>query len=680
MIAEEDFNILINEVVDASTRGDLMDGHLYNWILEQLPNPGTTSGIESIALAVGRLTLYCDWDWFDRASERHKGGTSLDDLHKHIQPTDEEGFYNDIIVQEEAPNLAEGLASMRENESQYFRELREFEQRMGFDEATTSRVVELLGPWDKTVVPMNFLDLLPSELIFPFHRSKRVAIYDHRIHLLVLEFVTRIQEGGKDSDEVVKNCGHLIARFFSGDDKEAGTRLIQDQLILLADDYVQDNPYDLIGLCWRGQLACWNDDDDDVAMEHAKMVWQRSIESRANTLANVISFFAKSREMSWEELSDSSDNFLDSRLGDLKASWIDREEPLVAAIIRRSSMRGTWDTSLLCSALPLPDCTIDLSSDCLSTECWVWMAEHSHQLRLGVLRGEIYFDNWSHAFDTLSAGTDPKLAHNIVVILLTGQLLGMNGTIRLPSIQRLLDELKNIHRNGSLPNEKTNTLKAIQDIFEKMSPDQLNAADRMAIVKSITGLERTTKSESFTQKSERAETILKTTIGELIWSKLSSKARDLFTSGELQFIIESEKVGEQGNFKSFVMNFSHGLLHEILESIGGPLQRDKTLKEEHIRMFGETTEWNDLINFIDCQNSHIGSRLIPMLMAQRVRLNQIGDLRGGFIKLRDFRNRAAHVNGRCIDRAEADRLHGFLTEDGGFIRIMIEYFPKLVQR
>ena len=101
--------------------------------------------IETMALAAGRLTSHCDWDWFDRTLEGYKAGIPLDEIDKHVQILlEDERGYLEILIEEKRPALAKNLASKQESKSRHFKTLRDCEQLMRFDEASTSCVVELL--------------------------------------------------------------------------------------------------------------------------------------------------------------------------------------------------------------------------------------------------------------------------------------------------------------------------------------------------------------------------------------------------------------------------------------------------------------------------------------------------------------------------------------------------------
>jgi hypothetical protein len=427
-------------------------------------------------------------------------------------------------------------------------------------------------------------------------------------------------------------------------------------------------------------------------MDFAQEVWERSARSQEKTLTALTSFFGLTTHLAveWSRWGWDRLGYVSSHLGEIEGMWIDREEPLATAIVRRAFNQGTWDTSLLCSTLALQDGWFIQKPHDLQVECWVWKAEHVEYSQFG---NENYYQNWCNAFEVLNEETDLRLTHNIIVALLAGRLFNKITECEPPSIKELLDKLENIHTKGSQPHKARAALEMIRYVSQGQKPGHLTAADRLAISKSIKVLEIITEVGSVTdgppsEASEpsgatinpilldQAEMHLESLLGKVTWERLSRKAKDHFKHGEFFYTIASIIEGEGGDFGSFVRSFSHGLLAEIQDSIKGPLAKDRSLKAEFWKLLGGTKhpEWGEILRFLADLEKNDGSKLVTRLIAQGVKLNQLSSLKKHFETMRSCRNKAAHTWDR-IDREEAAVLHNLLI-NGGLIKKVVECFPK----
>jgi hypothetical protein len=325
------------------------------------------------------------------------------------------------------------------------------------------------------------------------------------------------------------------------------------------------------------------------------------------------------------------------------------------------------------------------------------MAENVERTRFG---SENYYVYWSNAFEGMREDTDPTLAHNITVATLGGLLLKKDyGNIEA-SIQRVLESLAELHRRHPMPQKERVALELIRYIYRELKPEHLTAADRLAIESAIGRLDNLARhaepksspwESSPQERGSEAQSIeispllvnqmepyLTRMLGESLWSKLSSVAKDQFKHGQFYFMLASRFEGEGGDFSPFVMAYSRGLLAEIRESVRGPLGKDQTLESEFRDQFGKMSpEWSELIRYMDDLPRHGKTGLGRALLAQRVRLNHLEDLRKPFEELRALRNRAAH--GPRIDMEKAIFLNNLLLSEG-FIRTVVEYFPKPTRR
>jgi hypothetical protein len=451
-----------------------------------------------------------------------------------------------------------------------------------------------------------------------------------------------------------------------------------------------------MGLCWRGELASLAG-DEYVATDFAERVWNETANSSAKDVSQVTDFFALTtgRAEDWGLPNWDCFDSVRSHLGEIRSTWIDVEQPLALAIVRRAFRQGTWDTSLLCSTCALRDSLYYFPEhDDLPAECWVWLAEHAQHTDSGI---DSYYDYWFYAFEAIADVTKPELAHNILAVLLAGLLFEkIPGYIPL-SIQRLLKDLSDLHKSGLMPDKRRAAVELAKYVYQKMNPDYLTAADRLAITKAVqesAGVPEGVASfepssvESPASSTEQihpsnlnnAEDYLKTQMSEATWARLTPKAKTEFTHGEFYYIMASKAPGASGNFDGFVMHFSKGLLADIQESLRGPLHKTPSLKGEFLAMFGQTDhpEWSELIVFLNNLDRIAGTTLGKRLLGQRVALRRLGELREFFEKMKSCRNKAAHTRDR-IDREEAAVLHDLLLNKG-LVRTVVEFFPKAPRR
>ena len=487
------------------------------------------------------------------------------------------------------------------------------------------------------------------------------------------ELASRLKKEGRHHDEVIKHCGYLLGqaeragRFLSeiSPDKEVGLALFSEearlsfqQITLLAEEYVQKKPRDIIGLCWRGQLAYWAR-DKDLAFEYAERIWDETNSASAEMIQRGTTFFALKGEDNengfWTEWGWQDFIFLFSNLGRVQAAWIDRVQPLAWAIVRRAFLRGNWDTSLLCSMMALKETCHELEPEYAPIECWCWLAQHWFHSE-GSIDGSIEdcYRFWNLAFESLKDTTDPALAHNVIVAVLLGRLLDQDCYTAPISIQRVLEALNALHRrHPTMPNKERAALEMVSFLDQTLKLEHLTAtaADRLAIKTALERLKMPTQplGNIGPQLLDGMEGNLKSSLGEALWAKLSEAAKSEFKHGEFHYQFASTMEGEKGDFRSFVMAYSRGLLAEIQESLRGPHTRNTLLKREFRDQFGveEHPEWGDILRYMDkiIQNAatalgkRSGSRSQDKSPRESARVNRIHE----------------SSEGRCRPHQEADR-------------------------
>lgn len=694
-LPSQQFTALIEYVVEVARGGASLTEDLYDAVFNTLSDMGEGPSRETIALAVRELNFFCDWTEFDRANEFLQAGGTLDQVAIEIQRTRDErkASLEALRFDPAVTNIGEELNEIRKNQRHFMKTMRDVETLMGFDEEVLNQLYQSLGKWDEEAASMSLLDLLPEELTLPFRASQGSTPYDHRLHSLVHEFVSRLGSEALGENDVIRHCGHVLARHLHSDDQQAASDLLLEQAILLAEAYIKQDPWDILGLCWRGELACWAW-DEELIEEYARRVWERTHRSSAKVINEVTSFFVLTTDYAgpwtcwgWDHLAPPPSHF-----GEIAATNLDVERPLALAVVRRAMQRGVWDTSSLSTTFQLRESGYIMEPDDLPVECWVWMAENFEHSRFDI---EWYYECHNNAFRTVESGTDPRLSHNVSVVLLAARLFNRCGLYDVPSIHEILTGLTKTFRADSTAHKRQAALEMARYILDKINPDYLTAPDRLAMTKAIAELRQPLQSSDPSGQSAevgdgseqinpsllgQAEVYLKSQIGEKHWARLSSVAKDQFRHGEFMYIMATKREGEGGNFDGFVFHYSKGLLAEVQLSLLAPIETDRSLKQEYYAIFGKTEppEWTDLLRLIDDPGRLTRTRYGKRVLAQRVDLRGLTELRDFIVKMKSLRNRASH-SGPRISRDEATLLHGLLVHSG-MIQKIVELFPKPPKR
>jgi hypothetical protein len=683
----ERFTNLVMHVAELARGGTLLTKEVYQQVIDSLAEQ--EGSLRSIAQAVRQLGSFCDWSEFRWADEFLRAAGCQDQVHLEIQRINEEreSYYKGPRFNQTVEKIAQGLKESQEDQRRLMQAMRDVETLMGFDQEVTNQLFATLGDWDDSAVPASLLELLPEDLVFSLKRTRRASLYDHRLHLLVRELVTRLGDKNVNEDEVIQECGHVLAELIHSDDEEAASKLVQKQVTLRAEAYVKEKPWDTLGLCWRGELACWAW-DWELIEEYGGRIWERVRRSSAKEINDVTAFFALTTDSAeewsnwgWDRLGSPR-----SHLGEIEVASIDVERPLALAVVRNAMQRGVWDTSLLCSTFQLRESGYILDADDLPVECWVWMAENIQHSGVG---NEMHYEYWNNAFRLLGSGTDPRLTHNVLAVLLTALLFNKSQYYELPPIHEVLEGLTNTLRADSTAHKRRAALEMVRYVLDKINPDHLTAADRLTMTKAIAGLRQPSQNRDISSQGteagegseqitpvllDQAEVRLRSQMGEKHWARLSPRAKDEFKHGEFDYILASKQEGEGGNFDSFVFHYSKGLLVDIQMCLLAPTKADRSLIQEHDAVIGRTPEWNELLSLIRDPGRVTVTRYGKKLLAQRVDLRGLSELEDFFERMKSLRNRASH-SGRRISRHDATLLHELLFRSG-MIQKTIELFPK----
>jgi hypothetical protein len=492
MMCSDLFMNLVNLVVEAAREGTRMTEDLYLSILESAPATWCESHPSSVASALRKLAHLCESRNFGWANSRLDAGASPEELILEVEQSDE--LWKAILEREKSESAyAESLAAfgnLQESERSFLQGKRDMETLMGFDQGVMKRLVEKLGHYDDTELPGSLHDILPEEIAFPLERGEYCSAYDYRVHLLVRELAARLGESNRLDKDVIKISGHVLGKIYHSDDDAAESRLLLRQLTILADEYVWRNDGDAIGLCWRGELACW-EGDDDLALDCARQVWNKVSFSSTEIILRTSLFFAftGSSAPDWNVWKLQAIERPRWHLGEHEEMWIDRKQPLACAIVRKAFQRGTWDTSLLCSIVNLLDngYFFRMKFYNASTEAWAWIAE---QAWFTACPSETYHMCWSNAYESLGGDTRPDLAHNVIATILVGLLTTdsqRNGLISA-TFHQVLEAFQKLHLDGSMPEGACTALDLMSYLYRQRKLDHLTAADRVTVETAIEGI------------------------------------------------------------------------------------------------------------------------------------------------------------------------------------------------
>jgi hypothetical protein len=377
-------------------------------------------------------------------------------------------------------------------------------------------------------------------------------------------------------------------------------------------------------------------------------------------------------------------------LREIRAKWIDRDQSLAWAIVRRAFHRGTWDTSLLSSTLLLLDngrldfliCPPSGVAG-VPVECWAWVAEHTEGSDCGT---ELYYLALSAAFESVGKETDAALAHNVIVATLQALLFRKHQGLIEPSVRRVLEAFNTLHQDHRMPVKERAAVQAVSYAYRRNILKNLTAADRLSVETWLRTHDELKKApDSPAEGIDRSlfngsETRLKSLLGDATWKRLSIAAREHLILGEFHYVMGSQGNGRSGVLKLAVTCYSSGLLEEIQEWLRRPLLKDRSLKGDLLGLFGreDRPEWQRILQFLHEAESTANTPLGKRLMAAGVRFQRMVSLKEPFEQLSKFRNRAAHTRHRIAKR-EAEDLHDLLF-DKGLVRRIVECFPKSVTR
>jgi len=497
--------------------------------------------------------------------------------------------------------------------------LRETEEHFGLTPEHRERVVAKLGQVTKSALRLR--DILPPGVFPLWLRSVSEQSYDHNLHVAVKALLEHLGPENRRSQVLVAECASLLARQFP--QEFSGELVGKDsfcETVERANRYYEESPDNLFLLLWRGVLARW-EGDDQRSFELAIDFWQMSDDISVEDCRRVLwmcreTTILLSVEMEW--MDPNWEYYTpDESIFEIPHYWLDREEPLISAFVRRAVANESWDANCVAAYLAIntvPD--IDFkwwyTDDVLPPSNWIWIAETQD------------WDCWPNApqwevaFRSSSVEKTPDESFLSAAVLLCGYkwtAKTYGGTVDLATIvNRLLAH----HAAGSYSNEVNGLLTGffrVLEVLESRRIKHLSATDGVTIARSVAKLSvdlllnpNTTMDQAeidrLTENSEwvRAEIYLKSQLGPHLWSNLNPETQEDFRTAELIHRRRNSLPGEQ-NFGNSLFHLTTGLLREINIHFWGPIRACKETKGELLDLgldgkFPKRLEWGAFIKII----------------------------------------------------------------------------------
>ena len=277
-MSSEVFTNLVNQTVDAALHGRALSEPLYNSILEIATPSWAESESGCVASALRKLGAFCDLGQLSRMSKMLDSGATAEFVEREIQDNiaQRKVFLAGNEFDEHVTKSVEVLTSIHDDERNFFKQIRNVESLMGFDQGAMSRLVETIWAcWRHKAARKSHRYPPGGNQLSAQENRERSRPYDHRVHVLVRELSLLLSEWNRCDAQIIKHCGHILSAVYHSNDEDAAARLSLQQLTVLADEYVRRNSCDVIGLCWRAELACWAG-DVELAGEYARKVWNNA--------------------------------------------------------------------------------------------------------------------------------------------------------------------------------------------------------------------------------------------------------------------------------------------------------------------------------------------------------------------------------------------------------------------
>jgi hypothetical protein len=655
--------------------------------LASAPSEFRGQALEALAEALPALVSSSNWERFSWQEEQLRDGTppaSLDEKWKEHRAW-QQGNLQQVIAR-----MSPLKEETDKNNTDVWTRIRQFETHLGFAEDLAGKICNTIAPQDGAAGTISLNGLLPQGLLPQDDLDASDPPYDHTLHLFVRELLTRLGQTGRQLPQVVKACGRTLARLFPDENGDPEGSFVFRQDLCRVQDYIDQHPNDILALCWRGELACW-DGDEQLAEEIALQVWEDTQDASPAVNASLLWFFALTHERSyfWESLRwrHPASPGMGGHFGGVRGDWYDREEDLALAVIRRAVGQGSWDRGFLEAVARLqPDSDYLLPTDLLPAECWVWLAENSAAFRVDSLYP--YYLSWHAAFDASAGEPSSDTSFLSSIVVLAGCVLGSSTSYVRTPLKSVLERLESLVAHPQHGQPAWCALGAAHDLLSQLPMRQLTSADRLALNTVWRRVETSLKEADHRLVSEetvdaaeqilrvnypslrdQAESEMRKHLGERLWNALGKKTQDYLWRGRAQYDQELELDRDRADFGPAILLFSNALLNEVVLRFWMPVSKSPSSKKDAREAYSKMKcqphdpEWGDFVRLFDALKNGEWSSIKNHAQSRGINMNALIDARHELEYLRrEGRTKTPHR--RQIDREAAAVLYDKLIHRG----------------
>lgn len=645
---------------------------------ERIRGASQTACFEAFLPTIHKIAVHLKWFRYSLQRGLEPEAIEAADEHWNQLCAKQTGNFQEILTE-----ITQYCTENRTRHSDLRRQLREIEQHLGFSDDLVKGVTSLFPPslqrWDRSA---SIAELLPFELL---PTNEESAGYDHTLHQIVECWLSQIGQELRRHDQVVELFGHALVRLFPIEDDHPDGSFRFKQICLLVDRYMQDHNYDVFALMWRGELSYWQG-DNDLGNEYATQFWEQSAHFNSSMNTRAIRLLARQTdflkdELKWKEPSSPGPY---SHLRDLSDWWLDREESLAAAFVRRCFDGGNWDTDTVLAVNELNHSGLLIDFNSLPAAVWVWISEYDCY---GMDGHEFYYQAWQNAYlSSESSIASPSSVLSCIVVLAGHLLHGhmwTNATNISSVICRIQQLLPTVH--GKIA---ARCIAFAGQVLREISPRHLKAADRLAIQSALESTTGGSDEEGIDEEAlalasdavaidygselSDSEDVCKQLIGEQLWELLTQETRRYFARGHLNYLKEFCLPGEEGDFGGAFLQFSNGLQKEIHEKLVKTLLNCSDVKREVRDAIGQDPsriEWASLWRLLEKMSSGQCQKAVKILLASGVRVDSLMTMCGEMVMtLKPMRDANPHF--QRIDREQATILYDKVLKHGLATKIL----------
>ncbi|WP_417381898.1 hypothetical protein [Gimesia sp.] len=548
----------VSRLISMIQEGILIDEEFADRVLTGFGHLEYEEQVDSLTELFKRLHGNFNWSRYVKTENSRAAGESFE--------------LNQAQITSEMNDLKELLEDNQKVQLNARESLRELEEYMGLNQQLITKVLSPFSSYDHPSY-VALKAILPSELLPSNHFQLPDENYDHRLHQVVKKILEDLGIDGRKNHQITNWYGASVSFLFKNEFEDDCFSF--NECIFRADNYISENVNEPIGLLWRGELACWQQ-DFDLAEEMAEAFWAHSRSLNPDQLFRVVSIFSYCDDflkdyLGWKSPTDPP--YYD-HIGHLESYWLASEEQLINAVIRRATQAGRWDTDFLFAFENIQrwGSYFLTSHDLLPPGCWILLSEKTDCDGF-----EWYYQAWEAAFLASSPEKYPIECFLSCIALLTGRLLNTNRWSRNISVKQIVDKFESIQSLNGFDLKSDKTFQSAKDLLEKMELGHLSAADRLTLNNTVVS-DRYQRSDgsapeivesarlvlggNHLNERQSAENNMISYLEADLWDKLDEETRDYLIDAEIAYR-QKMKVGEKGNYWDAILALSNGMVSEI---------------------------------------------------------------------------------------------------------------------